>query len=344
MKKIISFILLFFLLSCSNNYIDFHENKDNYSSSQTEVKNKLSNFSLGNLREFESIEMTSTPDKKLLKEIVKKIDEAKTRIFVEVYIFTEKDLQKALIRAKNRWVEVKVIMEKNVYKAPNLNTKTSDNFAKNNIEINWASDTNFALTHTKMMIIDDTRIISTGNYSYSTFSKNREFFMFVKDEKLLGNLVNIFEADFNYRKEIIYDDNLVLSPYYTREKFDILLKSAKKSIKMYIQNFGDTDILELLKLKKKEGIDIEIIMPDLKSLPGNKEEVDVLNKSGIKYKLLKSPYIHAKSILVDDKYLYLWSINMSYYSIEKNREIWLLIKEQKIISKFNDIFLSDFKK
>jgi hypothetical protein len=35
------------------------------------------------------------------------------------------------------------------------------------------------------MIIDDARIISTGNYSYSTFSKNREFFMFVKDEKLL---------------------------------------------------------------------------------------------------------------------------------------------------------------
>ncbi|MDD5213529.1 MAG: phosphatidylserine/phosphatidylglycerophosphate/cardiolipin synthase family protein [Candidatus Gracilibacteria bacterium] len=344
MKKIISLILLFSLLSCSNNYTNFHENKDNFDVNKTEIKENLSNFSLSNLREFESIEISATPDKKLLKEIVKKIDEAKARIFVEVYIFTEKDLQKALVRAKKRGIDVKVIMEKNVYKAGNLNKKTSDNFAKNNIETVWASDTNFALTHTKMMIIDDARIISTGNYSYSTFSKNREFFIFVKDEKLLGNLLNIFNADFTYKKEIIYDENLILSPYYTREKFDILLKSAKKSIKMYIQNFGDTDILEILKSKQKEGIDIEIIMPDLKALPANKEEIVELDKAGIKYKLLKSPYIHAKGILVDDKYLYLGSVNMSYYSIEKNREIGLLIKEQKIISKFNEVFSLDFKK
>jgi phosphatidylserine/phosphatidylglycerophosphate/cardiolipin synthase-like enzyme len=46
-------------------------------------------------------------------------------------------------------------------------------------------------------------------------------------------------------------------------------------------------------------------MPDLKALPANKEEVAELDKAGIKYKLLKSPYIHAKGILIDDKYLYL---------------------------------------
>lgn len=344
MKKLISLFLLFLLFSCSNNYIDFHENKNNYTSSQVETKQKLSNFSLDSLREFESIEMSATPDKKLLKEIVKKIDEAKSRIFVEVYIFTEKDLQKALIRAKKRWVDVKVVMEKNVYKAWNLNKKTSENFAKNNIDVVWASGTNFTLTHTKMMIIDDERIISTWNYSYSTFSKNREFFLFVKDEKLLKNLVNIFEADFEWKKEIIYDDNLILSPYYTREKFDVMLNSAQKSIKMYIQNFGDKKTLDLLIKKKKEGIDIEIIMPDLKKIASNKDEIEDLENAGIKYILVKKPYIHAKSILVDDKYLYLWSINFSAYSIDKNREIWLILKEQKIISKFSEIFEIDFKK
>jgi phosphatidylserine/phosphatidylglycerophosphate/cardiolipin synthase-like enzyme len=102
MKKIISLILLFLLSSCSNNYTNFHDNKDNFTTSNSELKQNLSNFSLDNLREFENIEMKYTPDKKLIDEIVKKIDEEKSRIFVEVYIFTEKDLQKALIRAKKR--------------------------------------------------------------------------------------------------------------------------------------------------------------------------------------------------------------------------------------------------
>lgn len=344
MKKIISLTLLFFLFSCSNNYTNFHENKSNFLNENSELKQNLDKFSLNDLREFENIEIKSTPDKKLIWEIVKKIDNAKLRIFVEVYIFTEKDLQKALIRAKKRWVEVKVIMEKNVYKAANLNKKTYDNFAKNNIELSWASDTNFALTHTKLMIIDELIMISTGNYSYATFSKNREFFLFIKDEKLLSNLISIFNLDFEHKKEIVYDSNLVLSPYYTREKFDILLKSAKKSIKMYIQNFWDKKVLEILKSKKKEWIDIEIILPDLKSIESNSDEIEEFKKAWIKYKTSKNPYIHAKSILVDDKYLYIWSINFSSYSIDKNREIWLLIKTGKIIQKFLDIFSSDFKK
>lgn len=344
MKKLISLILVFLLTSCSNSYVNFHENNSNFETSKSVLEANLENFSLKNLRKFDDVEIKSTPDKNLIKEIIEKINNAKSRIYVEVYIFTEKDLQNALIRAKKRWLDVKVILEKNVYKAPNLNKKTYDNFLKNDIKVAWASSKNFALTHTKMMIIDDSLMISTGNYSYSTFSKNREFFIFLKDEVLLWKLLSIFEADFEWKKEIFYDDNLILSPYYTREKFDILLKSANKSIKMYIQNFWDLDIMEILKAKKEKWIDIEIIMPDLKSLPSNKWEIEEMTKAWIKYKLLKSPYIHAKSILVDWKYLYIWSVNMSQASIEKNREIWLLLIDEKIIKEFTQIFKWDFEK
>jgi phosphatidylserine/phosphatidylglycerophosphate/cardiolipin synthase-like enzyme len=36
---------------------------------------------------------------------------------------------------------------------------------------------------------------------------------------------------------------------------------------------------------------------------------------------MKDPKIHAKSILFDEKYLYLGSINFSKYSLDSNREI-----------------------
>jgi phosphatidylserine/phosphatidylglycerophosphate/cardiolipin synthase-like enzyme len=53
--------------------------------------------------------------------------------------------------------------------------------------------------------------------------------------------------------------------------------------------------------------------------------------------------MHAKAILIDDKYLFIWSINFSDYSIDKNREVWILLKNTDIIDKFLDIFKQDIK-
>jgi phosphatidylserine/phosphatidylglycerophosphate/cardiolipin synthase-like enzyme len=54
--------------------------------------------------------------------------------------------------------------------------------------------------------------------------------------------------------------------------------------------------------------------------------------------------MHAKAILIDEKYLFIWSINFSSYSINKNREVWIIIKNSKIINKFLKIYNQDIKK
>jgi phosphatidylserine/phosphatidylglycerophosphate/cardiolipin synthase-like enzyme len=53
--------------------------------------------------------------------------------------------------------------------------------------------------------------------------------------------------------------------------------------------------------------------------------------------------MHSKAIYVDKKYLFLWSINFSHYSIDRNREIWIILKNSKILSDFEKIFNNDFK-
>ncbi|MDR1944910.1 MAG: phospholipase D-like domain-containing protein [Candidatus Peribacteria bacterium] len=54
--------------------------------------------------------------------------------------------------------------------------------------------------------------------------------------------------------------------------------------------------------------------------------------------------MHSKAILVDNKYLFIGSVNFSEYSLDKNREIGILTKEEKVISKFNEIFKKDLIK
>jgi len=53
--------------------------------------------------------------------------------------------------------------------------------------------------------------------------------------------------------------------------------------------------------------------------------------------------MHAKAILIDKEYLFIWSINFSYYSIDRNREVWILIKNSKIINNFLKIYNQDIK-
>jgi phosphatidylserine/phosphatidylglycerophosphate/cardiolipin synthase-like enzyme len=54
-------------------------------------------------------------------------------------------------------------------------------------------------------------------------------------------------------------------------------------------------------------------------------------------------YNHTKMILIDDEILLLWSMNLSDTSLDKNREIWILIIDKNIISEYKKLFENDRK-
>jgi len=114
-----------------------------------------------------------------------------------------------------------------------------------------------------VLIIDNLSIISTGNYSYSTFTKNRDFFIFTTDENIKLKLKENFYNDYNYYKINIFDENLIFSPNTSRIKFEKMFNHAYKSIKMYFQYMKDDDLVnKLIKIKDEKNIDITIIIPD----------------------------------------------------------------------------------
>lgn len=342
LKKIWIFLLsvVYFLSSCSLEYQDFYAEK----TAQIDQLQKESHFSLDDVQEVDGITLRQTPDLDLLDELSQKIWNATSRVYVEMYIFTEKRLRKALIDAYKNGVDVKVILEKNVYLAPSLNRDTINDLMNAWVDLVYSNPKNYALNHTKMMVIDDEVILSTGNYSYSTFKYNREFFLLIQNQALLSHFLQIFENDFWGKPQDLYDPNIVLSPNMTRNKLESLLQSATDSIEMYVHNFSDERIEKILVEKKNAGVKVKIIFPDLKKVASNAEIIDRLQTYGIEVKVIDTPEIHAKSILVDKKYLYVGSINFSPSSIEKNREIGMLLKNREILKQFWEIFLKDFSK
>jgi phosphatidylserine/phosphatidylglycerophosphate/cardiolipin synthase-like enzyme len=107
MKKYLNsiiIILLFILFSIFNarEYFLFHSENKKEVLNIEKTKEKVSNFSFDKIRKLESLEIYKTPDKNLLKTLVQKIGNARNRIYIEAYIFTEKEIRSALIKAKKR--------------------------------------------------------------------------------------------------------------------------------------------------------------------------------------------------------------------------------------------------
>lgn len=111
-------------------------------------------------------------------------------------MFTVPSLMEALLQAKKRGVEVKIILEKNPYNAITINREAVQFFRKNSLNFHETDDQYFSFMHAKYMIIDDEWIISTANWTRSSFSSNREFFILGKDAEILKSLRNLFESDF----------------------------------------------------------------------------------------------------------------------------------------------------
>lgn len=338
---IISIFFIVFSIFNFKEYYNFHKEKIEIARNNLELDAKIKNFNLKNIEDIEEIKFYYTPSKDLLNNIVEKINSSKKYVYIEVYMFTEKRIKEAIIKAKKRWVDVKVILEKDPYMAYTINDKTYQELKKNNIEIVWSNKESFTLNHSKMLLIDDLNIISTWNITYSTFTKNRDFFLFIKDEKINKILKEVFYNDFNWVNFSPYNENLVLSPSYSRNKIINLIENAEKDIKIYIQYFKDDEINnKLIEIKKLKNIKISAIIPDTAVKDENTKK---LIKAGIDIKKIPKYKMHAKAILVDEKYLFIWSENFSNYSLDKNREIWIIFKNNEVISDFINIFNYDFK-
>ncbi len=335
------FILLFSYFKWPE-YYNFYKKANSQKIAKSIMLDKIKSFSIWNIKEINNIDFYYTPYKKTLDDLIYKINNAKNKVFVEVYMLTETRIQKALVNAKNRWLDVKVILEKNPYKSPWLNKKAF-NFLKSRwVDVVYSNPNNFSLNHSKMIIIDNDVFLSTWNFTYSTFTKNREFMLFINNKDIYSSLNKIFLWDYKWIKTYIYNNNLVISPNYSRIKLEKLLLSAHKIIKLYFPYLEDEKLEKILISKVKKWINIKLITWIYSS-----KDSDIINKfrkNWIYVKVLKEPKIHAKAILVDNTYLYIGSINFSRYSLDTNREIWIIFKNNFVVNKFLKVFLTDFKK
>ncbi|MGB9638799.1 MAG: phospholipase D-like domain-containing protein [bacterium] len=142
--------------------------------------------------------------------VYRAVSNAKKNIFISAFVLSDPYLIKLLLDAKNRGVNIKVILDPNksdTYDNPNY--QTAKILKDNKISYRWFkpneySDVEFNMLHTKLMIVDDEVIVGSGNFSHKGLDINHEVGLITNDQNILKQATSFFNS--------IWQNNTSLEP------------------------------------------------------------------------------------------------------------------------------------
>lgn len=141
-----------------------------------------------------------TPGIACQQSVVNEISAAQESIKVQAYVLTNPDILAALVSAKQRNIDVKVILDKSQLVDHKEYKAASTYLISNKIPV-W-EDHKPPIAHNKILIIDD-RIIMTGSYNFSeSANKNAENFLKISDGALSRVYIRNFEKRLKESKKL----------------------------------------------------------------------------------------------------------------------------------------------
>ena len=302
---------------------------------------------------------------KICKEIIHQINNAQSSIDIAIYGYDRvPKIERAIKRAIERGVKVRLVHDidssnKNIY-------SNTDYFAK--LVKNSSCDTapsyikdkrkyTNSIMHNKFYIFDN-QIVITGsaNLSHTDMSDyNTNCIAVIYSDKLASIYKKEFEQMYNGKfhnikekinnKENIKVGDSTISAYFSPKDNTVnsaiipKINSAKKYI--YIPTFLITDknVTNALINARKRGVDIKIIV-DATNAKNTASKHNVLRRSGIKVKTENyAGKLHSKTILIDDKYCIIGSMNLSKSGNYKNDENILIINNSVLTKFYKNFFI-----
>jgi phosphatidylserine/phosphatidylglycerophosphate/cardiolipin synthase-like enzyme len=94
------------------------------------------------------------------------------------------------------------------------------------------------------------------------------------------------------------------------------------------------------------GLDVKVLLADTGFVSTNTSAYAYLKAHGVPGEYLSNPVLHVKSIIVDGERAYLGSENLSYTSLNDNREVGLeiLSSDGEDVARMTSTFMADWSK
>lgn len=292
---------------------------------------------------------------------IKAIQSAKKEIKMAAYKLSDPQIVEQLIKARDRGITVDILIQPYTFehdKSANLKSPIEE-LKNKGINIHTASSM-FNQVHHKLILVDgEWGCLGTGNLDAESFDGDpkveaapcRDFLVTITNSDLLNAINAIFQADIEHKRLAFPQSQLVWGPEDQRSVFLKMINSAKKTIRIYQQDFQDKGIAEAVAEAARQGVKVEVLMmpyPFSKKEDRNIPNQDFIRQAGGQIYLHTKYYMHAKVLIIDaeDKdngIMYVGSCNFYPESIDRNRELGVLINDPGQISKVLEKFEEDKK-
>jgi len=251
-------------------------------------------------------------------KIVDYVKAAKKAVYMEVYVFTYRPLADALVDIARRGVEVYVVLSARVYGGvPQQARDIAAYLEQNGVKVVWNND--FPNVHTKLYVIDnETVIIGNINPTRSGFHRNKGVMLVVRNTTLARQLATIILNDFHRRYPRYNFPGVLVSPVNSQEGLEWILTQKGDLYIAMEQIYMDSGFVPYILQYPKYFAVVARTDADIKAVI----DQDLVAK-----------------IIVVGPYLYVGSINIGYYSIQRNREVGLLIYNPQLADRLRALIL-----
>lgn len=291
------------------------------------------------------------------KEMVNLINSTKETLDITVYGWAEiPEISKALTNAEKRGVKIRIVYDKRSGREYYPETQNFINSIKNtrSDEIEGNKKLTSLLMHNKF-IISDNKTVFTGSMNFSTTGLsgfNANNVVIINSSEIANLYATEFEQMYSGKFHTLKTSNpqnrivgnIKIGTYFSPQDKVIqnqilpLINNAQNYI--YIPAFVIThnELSNALIQAKNRNVNIKIIT-DATSSGMTHNKIAELRKSGIKLKTESfAGKMHAKSIIIDDKYVITGSMNFSNSGENKNDENCLIIEDSEIAKFYRGYF------
>jgi cardiolipin synthase len=275
--------------------------------------------------------------------VLETIRAARRRILLEMYMLTSPDAVAALVAARDAGVDVRVLLEPAPFAVPEANLPAFAALAAAGVDVRWVARPT-GLCHTKLLIADDrTAIIMSLNLTVAGLGLNREFAIADADPTDVRWAQALWNAD-----AIGADPGtppattrLITSPIDARSRLTAAIESARVSIAVEMEELSDPNLVQRLAAAHTRGVAVTVVAPASDTSAATAAALRGLAAAGVTVRVLPAPTIHAKAMVIDQRTVYVGSVNFTRASLDDNREVGILLDTPAAIARVSATIAAD---
>lgn len=281
--------------------------------------------------------------------LVDAIDSARLSVDVAIYSISLNSVRYALIRAHERGVTVRMVMESN-----NMDRSDAQYLLEAGVPI--VGDNRQGLMHDKFMIIDRSEVwLGSMNFTDSGTYEDNNNMIRIRSKEIAANY--LVEFDEMFERDLFGPDVLAETPnpqvtvddtridtYFSPDDGVLtvlynLLNDADESIYFLAFSFTSNELGAIVRSKADAGLDVRGVMDKEQVASNTGTEFDPFRQAGLEVRIDGNDgQMHHKVFIIDERIVVMGSYNFSRSAEEKNDENIVIIYNEDIARFFIDEF------